>query len=143
MELPKNWPDDKSKSLKIEVLRTLVFLNSNVQVNIWKSFDNLFFSFRKLFIFSIESKTFLYLITCLSSGEMRKTFHENIYLLSFCHMFSSKKHFIMYLLKNKNWLCNKIIWRKKQVAKHKLIVLNAFSERGKILWVLSTKNTLK
>ena len=50
------------------------------------------------------------------------------------HMFCLKKHFIMNLLNNKNYLCKKIIWRKKQVAKHELIVLNAFSERVKILW---------
>ena len=49
----------------------------------------------------------------------------------------------MYLLNNKNYLCKKIIRIKKQVAKHELIVLNAFSERVKILWVLFTKNTVK
>ena len=51
---------------------------------------------------------------------MRKTFHKNISLISFRHMLSLKKHFIMYLLKNKNYLRKKIIRRKKQVAKHKL-----------------------
>ena len=50
------------------------------------------------------------------------------------HVFCLKKHFIMNLLNNKNYLCKKIIWRKKQVAKHQLIVLNAFFERVKILW---------
>ena len=39
-----------------------------------------------------------------------------------------KKHFITYLLNSKNYLCKKIIRRKKQVAKHELIVLNVFSE---------------
>ena len=33
-------------------------------------------------------------------------------------MFSLKKHFIMYVLNNKNYLCKKIIRRKTQVAKH-------------------------
>ena len=58
-------------------------------------------------------------------------------------MFYLKKHFIMYLLNNKNYLCKKIILRKKQVAKDELIVLNALSERMKILLVLFTKNTVK
>ena len=49
----------------------------------------------------------------------------------------------MYLLNNKNYLCKKIIRIKKQVAKHELIILNAFFERVKILWVLFTKNTVK
>ena len=58
-------------------------------------------------------------------------------------MFSLNKHFIMYLLNNKNYLCKKIILRKNQVAKDELIVLNALSERVKILLVLFTKNTGK
>ena len=58
-------------------------------------------------------------------------------------MFSSKKHFIMYLLNKKNYFYKKNIRRKKQVAKQKLIVLNAFSDEVKILWVLFTKNTVK
>ena len=49
----------------------------------------------------------------------------------------------MYLLNNKNYLCKKIILRKNQVAKDELIVLNALSERVKILLVLFTKNTGK
>ena len=48
-------------------------------------------------------------------------------------MFSLKKHFIMHLLNNKNYLCEKIIRRKKQMTKLELIVLNVFSERVKIL----------
>ena len=60
-------------------------------------------------------------------------------LLLFRHAFFLKEHFIMYLWNNKNYLCKKIIRRKKQAVKHKLIVLNAFSERVKILWVLFTK----
>ena len=59
--------------------------------------------------------------------------------LLFHHTFFLKEHFIMYLWNNKNYLCKKIIRRKKQAAKHKLLVLNAFSERVKILWVLFTK----
>ena len=79
----------------------------------------------------------------LSSGETRKTFHKNFfYLLMFCCMFSLKKHFIMHVLNNKNYLCKKIIQRKKQGEKHELIVLNAFSE-SEILWVLFTKNTVR
>ena len=49
----------------------------------------------------------------------------------------------MYLLNNKNYFYKKNIRRKKQVAKQELIVLNAFSEEVKILWVLFTKNTVK
>ena len=37
----------------------------------------------------------------------------------------------MYLLKNKNHLCKKVIQQKKQVAKHKLIVSNKCSLRKK------------
>ena len=55
------------------------------------------------------------------------------------HVFCLKKHFIMNLLNNKNYLCKKIIWRKKQVAKHQLIVLNAFFERVKIMWKKTKK----
>ena len=49
---------------------------------------------------------------------------------------------MMYLLNNKIIFAKKIIRRKKHVAKHELIVLNAFSERVKILRVLFTKNTV-
>ena len=49
----------------------------------------------------------------LSSGETRKTFHKNIFLLPFRHIFSLKKLFIMYLLNNKNYLCRKIIRKEK------------------------------
>ena len=63
-----------------------------------------------------------------NSGETRKTFHKNI-LLSFHHMLPLKKHFIMYLLNNKNYLCKKIIRRKNRFCY--------------ILCVLFTKNTVK
>ena len=49
----------------------------------------------------------------------------------------------MHLLNNKNYLSKKVIRREKQVAKHHLIVLNALSERVKILQVILTKNTVK
>ena len=49
----------------------------------------------------------------------------------------------MYLLNNKNYLHKKNTRSKKEVAKHELIVLNAFSESVKILWVLFTKSTAK
>ena len=58
----------------------------------------------------------------LSSGETRKT-SDGIFLLSFRHVFF-KKHLIMHLLNNKNYLYQKNIRKKKQVAKHELIVLN-------------------
>ena len=49
----------------------------------------------------------------------------------------------MYLLNNRNYCCRKNIPRKKQVARHELIVFKCiFFERVKILWVLFTKNTV-
>ena len=66
----------------------------------------------------------------LSSGETRKTFHKNVSLLSFRHRVSLKKHFIMYLLNNKNYLCRKIIRRKKQVAKHGLMVFKCIFRKS-------------
>ena len=77
------------------------------------------------------------------SGETRKNFHKSICLLSFLHMFSLKKHFVMYLINNKNYLCKKFIRRKKQVAKQEFIVLNVFCERVEILRMLHTNNTVK
>ena len=53
---------------------------------------------------------------------MRKTFHKNIFLLPFRHMFSLKKIFHNVSIKKKNYLCKKIIPRKKQAAKHELKV---------------------
>ena len=50
----------------------------------------------------------------------------------------------MYLLNNKNYLCKKIIRRKKQLAKHELTFFKCiFWKRKEILWVLFTKNTVK
>ena len=82
------------------------------------------------FIFSTNS--FFKVKELLSSGETRETFQKTFSYYRFA-MFSVKKLFIMYLLNNTNYLCKKIIRRKKQVAKRELIVSNAFSERVKIL----------
>ena len=49
----------------------------------------------------------------------------------------------MSLSNNKNYLCKKFIQKKKTGGETQLIVLNAFSERVKILQMIFTKNTVK
>ena len=60
-------------------------------------FWSAFFSF----VFEKMSSSLLVLLVKLD--ETRKTFHKNIFELPFRHMFSLKKHFIKYLLNNKNY----------------------------------------
>ena len=56
----------------------------------------------------VKINSFEGFIASLSSDETEKTFHKNIFLLWFHHMFSLNKHFIMYLLNNKNYLHKKL-----------------------------------
>ena len=77
----------------------------------------------------------------LGQNEKNVSYKHFLIIVSLYVFFN--KHVIMYLLHNKNYLCKKIIQRKKQVGKQELIVLNAFSKRVKILLVLFTKKTVK
>ena len=60
-------------------------------------------------------------------------------------MFPLKKHFLKHLLSNKTYLCRRNVRKKKEGAKHKLIVFKYIFQRSKyyLLKIVFNKNMLK